>query len=244
MSLEKVQKRIQKLLALAGSDNENEAASAAAQAHKLALKYNLSISQFQTEDQNGDDLIQTVFYESGRLASWKGQLAFGVAKLFSCSVYIKKGNRYSGLTLVGTEADVSLSRVTIEYLFEVVDRLTKANAYGQGSAVSNGYRYGLVARLLVRLREQAKANEAELENEGSEGVTALVLRKDQKVADFLSNMNLKKAKQSKARLDARAYDKGVKDADRVNLNRQMNSATKNRRFKFKRRSGDVSDIMR
>lgn len=232
--INKIEKKIKKLLGLAESSNEHEAAAAAARAHKIALKHGLSLSQIKDDSEDQSDVISQVFHKSGRMATWKSQLAFGVSKVFNCSLFVSKSYRMSALTLVGAQHDIASARVTIEYLFEVVERLTRKNAYGQGAAVSNGYRFGLIARLIKRLQAQAEANKAEVENEQGGGVTALVLRKDQKVQDFLDNLNLKKGQQSKARLDSSAYQRGTNDADKVSLNRQVDTKSKKTRFKLKR----------
>lgn len=46
-SMEQVVEKIQKLLALANSDNENEAKLASKKAHELMIKYNLSASEVE-----------------------------------------------------------------------------------------------------------------------------------------------------------------------------------------------------
>ena len=235
--INKIEKKIKKLLGLAGSSNEHEAAAAAARAHKLALEHGLSLCQIEDDSESESDVISEAFYESGRMASWKGKLAYAVAGVFNCSLFIQRHiGSHSSLNLVGTQHDIASAKVTIEYLFEVVERLTKQNAYGQGSAISNGYRHGLIARLVRRLKEQAEANKEEVKKEHGENVTALVLRKDQKIKEFLSNYNLKNKAESKAKLDANAYQRGINDADKVSLNRQVDTKSKKMRFKLKRHS--------
>lgn len=53
-----IMEKIQKLLSLANSDNENEAKMATARANELLIKYNLNLQQI--EDHQNDYMVQTI----------------------------------------------------------------------------------------------------------------------------------------------------------------------------------------
>tara|TARA_Y100000310_G_C20697297_1_gene826629 strand:- start:3436 stop:4155 length:720 start_codon:yes stop_codon:yes gene_type:complete len=227
-NLDKILDRIKKLLSLSHSSNENEAALAAAQVQKLLLKHNLSLADLGKAEIEAETRInEELIWESGRMPAWRTYLVSGVARAFGCRPLVTQGRRYTALKMVGSSVDITVAKVTLEYLEMVVDDLTTENAYGRGKRYVNSYRVGLVARLTARLAERAKANEAEVMQEASEAGTALVLRKQGSLSDYFRDNNYTgKYKTGKSELDYEGYGAGIRDAENVGLNQQLGEKNK------------------
>jgi len=225
-TVEKVLDRVKKLLALSQSDNENEAALAAAQAHKLLLEHNLSIADMgEGVEDTKEDIEQELVHEGGRVPRWRTYLVTGVAKAFGCSSLVVTGRRYTGLKIVGVAGDIAVAKVTLDYLELVIDRLAEENAYGMGRGYVNSYRIGLAARICERLQQKTAATEREVVAKASEAGTAMVLRRKTDLVDFMSKYT-KKYNPGKNKIDYSGYGAGIRDAENVGLNQQLGEKKK------------------
>ena len=108
--------KVKKLLALSGSDNEHEAAQAAAMAQKFIVEYNLSIETLSDISASDTNIIEEEVDASSRMAAWRTQLMSGVSRAFECRPVVYTSYRHTRLVIVGTKADTTLARHTIEYL--------------------------------------------------------------------------------------------------------------------------------
>ena len=89
----KILAKIKKCLALAGSDNPNEAATALRQAHALMEKHGLGVHDVAMSDMGqAESPSQTMSRDAP--ADWEARLANQVAKAFGCKTLIKKGFIY------------------------------------------------------------------------------------------------------------------------------------------------------
>ena len=85
----KILAKIKKCLALAGSDNPNEAATALRQAHALMEKHGLGVHDVAMSDiGQAESPSQTMSRDAP--ADWEARLANQVAKAFGCKTLIKK----------------------------------------------------------------------------------------------------------------------------------------------------------
>lgn len=184
--------KITKLLALAESDNENEAALAAKMAHKLMRKHALSMADLSKEDAAKTDPVTDCFMEVGQTA-WRIQLAWVLAK--HCNITMLRSKRYIGTHpktkeplkggyksrvfawAFGHQSDLEIWR----YLYDVAERQiqTKAKAHRASyhphktsRADMNEFRLGAAYGLGEKLVAQRKAAKAE----DTSGCTAIALR--------------------------------------------------------------------
>jgi len=163
---EKIIDRIRKLLALANSANENEAAAAAMKAQTLLAEHNLSEADLGTV--NDEDMVL-----DGELITdsrpWRRYLAAELARLYFCDYFygfVKESRpnhsrgyrRFDRHTFVGRPHNVLITKSIFRYLCDTIDRLAieAANKYPKGSRVSfvTSFRHACAKRLGERVREK------------------------------------------------------------------------------------------
>lgn len=184
--------RIQKLLALTTSSNENEAAVAASKAQELLLKYNLSMTQ--VEGYNAEKTLPIIeqIVGSGNLPDWQSRLAGVVARNNLCSVFTS-GSR---LVWVGRETNIQVGRYLTDTLMSDLERLATeywngilfARKFGfakgeeltiHGRVWKQGFYFGAIEVISKRLRE----SKASLAQDGN--MSALIVKEDTSVAQYL-----------------------------------------------------------
>ena len=206
----KTVEKIQKLLALGQSPNENEANAALQMAMKLMDMHNI-----QQEDLEIKDSMESLdYFKAGRIATWIKLLSVAVGKLTGCKALVYSGKGVKAIRVWGKESNLIVFSHTMNYLVETCDRLTVENSYGKGRAYCTQYRNGLVMRIGQRIDELLMP-----ENSTEK---ALVLRSKafQEIDDFF-NQTGKEVKTQVLNVGGRGYREGVEDGDRVNLNKQI-----------------------
>lgn len=215
MANTKIIEKIQKLLCLGQSPNENEANSALQMAMKLMDMHNI-----QQEDLKIENSIESLDYlRAGKVSTWIKLLSVAVGKLTGCKALLYSGKGVKVIRVWGKKENLLVFAHTMNYLIEVCDRLTVTNGYGKGRAYCTQYRNGLVMRISQRIDEMLMP-----ENSTEK---ALVLRSKalQEIEDFFKQTG-KKTKTQVLDVGGRGYKEGVEDGDRVNLNKQMVSNNK------------------
>lgn len=158
---EKMIEKIKKMMALAENNpSEEEALSAALQAHKLMMKYNIHESEVTLEEVKED--IVSIFSEqkhNSSLHKWRKQLGAIVARAFRCKCYI------SGKDVVfrGYKDDAQLALDVYLMLYTVGDRLG-SKAYteqladtGSGKGAYNSFVVGFLYGVRDAFDEQCTA---------------------------------------------------------------------------------------
>ena len=158
---EKMIEKIKKMMALAENNpSEEEALSAALQAHKLMMKYNIHESEVTLEEVKED--IVSIFSEQNHNSSlhkWRKQLGAIVARAFRCKCYI------SGKDVVfrGYKDDAQLALDVYLMLYTVGDRLG-SKAYteqlaetGSGKGAYNSFVVGFLYGVRDAFDEQCTA---------------------------------------------------------------------------------------
>jgi len=167
--------KISKLLALANSPNEHEAALAAEKAAELLAQHNLSVADLG-EDKD-EDITKGIVDKTGRYVTWKMWILAGIANANGCQAM---RSTYSGeMRVVGAETNITVSKSMYEYLTAVVDRLVKQHR-GKGRAFINAFRVGCATRLRQRLEQRRKYMEqkgiAGNNDDNSKSASAIVVR--------------------------------------------------------------------
>lgn len=159
--------RIRKLLALAGSPNENEAMAAAEKVQALLAEHNLDMDDVEkaAESKLGLNALKMA------AAPWKRIIANAVAHLyFSEYVLTQKGKTSSKgwqywddvHLFVGEEHNVNVAIMMFLYLTAATERLSKEGAkavpLSQRTRYNTSFRFACATRLAVRIN--AKLAEA------------------------------------------------------------------------------------
>lgn len=120
MKHEKIIEKIKKLLNLSKSDNEHEAAAAAAKAHALLSKYNLSMSDIPEQNTQAMKADKARAKTRQQLEEWAFNLASVTADAFDCRYF----HQYDGFTVfVGVGADQEVCAWTYHYLYRTLLRM-------------------------------------------------------------------------------------------------------------------------
>lgn len=213
MTQAKIIERIKKLMALSTSNNEHEAAQAAARAADLLAKHQLTEACL---DEHGDapGPIEQFDLDSGmKRVHWKGILASGVCKAFGCAMYYRTnrsaGQRQVALVMVGRQADVDTVRYMYMYLVCEVDRLAShqyLNECKQASvagisppgarAWKNAFRLGAAGIIQDRLIAQRRATFSAAARDADEEMTRALVRvedDEQQISAWMrQNLRLRK----------------------------------------------------
>ena len=159
--MEKIIDKIRKLLALADSPNEHEAALAAKKAQELLAEHNLSLSELEGKEEEGteDGIFETASQP------WQRPICGGVAKLYFCYYYfsfakyptptrrcgyIRKDRHH----FIGAAHNVAVAQMMAEYLLDTVERLGKEGSKTVSNAERSCYITTFRATCSARLRSR------------------------------------------------------------------------------------------
>jgi len=185
---EKILDKIKKLLKLANSDNEHEAAAAAARATKLMLEYEIEEAMLADDDSGLKEAVEEqALDETGNRVPWKLTLVSGLTRAFDCDClyswniqWVKgKKKRVTVYKIIGQPSKLATVRYMYQYLVGEINRLAD-KAYGeearerQASGIEappargwkNGFRYGAATMIHQRLAEQRSETRREAQDAG------------------------------------------------------------------------------
>ena len=225
MTKEQAMEKIQKLLRLASSQNENEAQAAMLMAQKLMAQYKIELSQ--VEDAEIDhNVMEEDADKKAHSTAWKRQLALLIAKNFQCEAYVV-GYRTYKTVFVGKRDNLKICKQVYEAAIRFIDfnfaiywRTTGKYKLPRDAkwlgwtelpvsysiAQKSSYAMGFTTRLRVRFDEQ----KVKADKEG----WGLVLVKDPDVVEYKLNLNLSKSTFTQANTDDDdAYSKGYMDCN-------------------------------
>jgi hypothetical protein len=216
--------KIKKLLALANSSNEHEAALAAGHAQRLLSEHNLAMADIDASRRpDKADKVETAV--SKTLPKWLRHLSAGVSSAFDCqAVHHPATGR---LTFIGVGADVQIAAYTFTCLDRTVRRLcgaymkqhalgTTANRHRE--LMRHSYYLGAVSTITARLKEQ------KIQTPVTTG--ALVPVKEGLIRQAMSEIgNLRTMQSRRSYINGDAYSRGETDGGRVGIHRGIGGAS-------------------
>ena len=214
-----IKEKIEKLLALAKSPNENEAKAALLKAKELMAKNKLSEADFEDAKKQElktfrcEDISWTT--DSGRI--WM----VGLCKLI-CDEYLcvsawdtKPGARTHVLYITGMEEDLDVCKSVLGYAVGFVEGriedLQKKYSRQDPKAIANSYAEGFILGLEMAFEEQ--------KNEHPEW--GLVVVKPEEVRGYEEKLGSKRVKSKKADFDPLAYMMGQNDGSKFNARKVL-----------------------
>jgi len=223
MDINEVQKKLQKLLALATSPNEHEAALAMERAAEIAAKYDLDLALIE-EGQVGPKMsineMNGTTRKYSKYTAWEATLCNSIAYAFECRVVVLRDNNPWKYAILGRESDVELVSYFQIFLRDQIRALGYAN-YSVSVNERTTYFAGAVHIVGKRLNNQFKKKKAEaiVEATGKD----LVVSKEADTKNFVDMEfpNLRKGRGSSLTGSREAWNKGVSDGEKVNLNRPV-----------------------
>lgn len=146
--------RIQKLMELGNSPNQNEAEAAIAKAQSLLAQHNLTAGDLR-DDELGEILEET--FVDGKIRKWKRSLITGLAQAHGCIILIGyHPTKIRSYKIVGREANIATVMWMWEYLSEVIEKKT-AQAFDfslNPPPHRDSFRYGMASSLISRLEKR------------------------------------------------------------------------------------------
>ncbi|BCS55168.1 DUF2786 domain-containing protein [Geobacter sp. SVR] len=211
--------KIRKLLRLANSSNEHEAALAAARAQELLAKHNLDEAELTEREIPKEAGVASVDNVVKKPASWVYLLASAVAGAFDCKYF---HSPYHGrVSFVGVDLDHEVASFTFGYLYRTINRLAaefmgksqqrRLTAKGK-KKVRLSYCLGCTHIVSQKLREQHERTPIT--------TTALVPIKEALIKQRMADFGIVETDLDEDNLSDRAYWAGRRDGAGIDHGRR------------------------
>jgi hypothetical protein len=208
--------KIKKLLALANSCNEHEAALAASHAQRLLAAHNLAMADITASERPEQaDRVETDVARS--LPKWIRHLSAGVSSAFDCQAVHHPAT--GKMTFIGVGADVQVAAYTFTYLDRTVRKLCSgylkqfggpAIAGRQRELMRHSYYLGAVSTITRQLQEQKRQTPV------SPG--ALVPVKEGLIRKAMDEMGpIRQMHSRRSYINATSYSQGQTDGQQVSI---------------------------
>lgn len=227
---DKILDRIKKLLALAESPNEAEAASAAEKANAMLAQYRITMADLPSNEQP-DAPIGTTQDESTSSSPWIRGLWGATAKLNFCAYLYSSGSHRTYHYIIGDEASSVATQSMATYLTQTVNRLARKARKEQGetSKFERSFKKGAAASLINRLNARTAELRAGKDSQNNianaNNLPALYESNDKALAAYIKD-EFGQTKATRARagnVDANAFHQGVQAGKNVGINTQIGS---------------------
>jgi hypothetical protein len=224
--------KLQKLLALAGSDNEHEAQLAMSKAEDLMREHNLSVADVALNGSGAHVQSQKVYGHTATYAKWEGSLGWTVAKTFNGqAIRISRGKDEGWFfTFVAGRTDLVIIVDLYERLRETIKRMTKQymaqhKGHQRRSLLQNSYRLGLLNTIVTRLKrfkENTAPDGIQKNAFGLTGKELMVVKEravEQRVVQLFPDLTMARTRVSRVLLSA--YEQGQADGHNVSLHQSV-----------------------
>ena len=209
-----VREKIEKLLALAGSPNENEAKAALLKAKELMAKNKLTEADFEDLKKQElktfkcEDITWTT--DSGRI--WMAKLCKLICDEYLCVAAwnTMRGTRTHTLVITGMEEDLEVCKSAVGYAVGFVEgqieHLQRKYRRQDPKAIANSYAEGFILGLEMAFGEQKEEHPE----------WGLVVVKPEEVKGYEESLGSKSVKTKKSDFNPLAYMKGQTDGQNFN----------------------------
>ena len=232
---EQVISKLQKLLALAGSDNPNEAALAMERAQALMCEHNLSLADVALDGSGAYVQEYKIFSKGKTLTWWECRLGGWIAEAFDGQVVRTSSHSYGSgkantLHFIATRTDLAIIVDLFGRLRDTINRQAASHAKAvrrNARRAGKAYRAGMLDTLgerLIALRDNTRPAPDSRTPAGLSGTELLVI-KDKAVMERLGKIypRLSDVRQNIQLHDRTSYAQGLADGHKVNLHRSVDS---------------------
>jgi hypothetical protein len=220
-----VMARVRKLLALAGSPNVHEAASAAAAAQALVARHRLEalLAAESAADDPADPITdgrEAPLEAARRVRTWKVALAMGLAEANGCVAYTALVGDLTHLLLVGRAADRDAVASLWAWLVTRIEWLSATHGPGKPRHWHEAFRIGAAEVVVTRLGAVEADVQAEL---AADRAPATLVRLEPARAaraaavDAFVERHLRLGRGRALRVDGRALERGRTAGNEVPL---------------------------
>tara|TARA_Y100000780_G_C13696081_1_gene422922 strand:+ start:46771 stop:47820 length:1050 start_codon:yes stop_codon:yes gene_type:complete len=212
IGFERIKGKIEKLLALADSDNPHEAQAATLKANQLLLKYNLKNLDFNEEAETCVKLV----YRTKKLNSTMNAL-YDILQYFYVQPVFNRTGEGVGLDVVGSRLNVEMADYITKYLANEFETLwntaKKKDPKLKGLKMKNNYILGLAQGFSTKLKQ-----ERSLQNQEASSSRDLIRLNDNLLKQVkMAFPRLSRQAASAGSFDPRARASGQKDGSQINI---------------------------
>lgn len=213
--------RVRKLLALAESPNQHEAALAAARAQALIETHRLQawIDAEHAVEDDPDPIVdarEQPLEVGRRIRRWKPALASVLADANGCVAYTLDRGKNSAIVLVGRARDRAVVAELWGWLAKRIEWLSATEGVGQSKKWHEAFRVGVVESVGERLREGTSQARAELDAPALVRVEPAMAAHRDALERFVAN-NLGLGPGRALRVDAEAWARGKAASRAIDL---------------------------
>ncbi|MDD5760089.1 MAG: DUF2786 domain-containing protein [Desulfobulbaceae bacterium] len=219
--------KVEKLLALAHSENEHEAALAMQKANELIEKYNLQQMTAAHECRYAHAIIN---HHKKRIEGWQRSICsilkdFFYVTIIQASLYDPRSNQeHKTIELFGRAENVAVA----EYCYHFLERelaylweVNKGRFSGRTATEKKSYYLGVLHGFHKKLQEQQTVKPVSNHNSSSAQPTssALIVAADQDLGDFIGQRfpRLRTVQRAAAQINRSTYNHGASDGKNIIL---------------------------
>lgn len=239
MSDEKLISRLQKLLALTESPNENESASAAAMLQKFLTQHNLSMADLEMKGATAPGMKENVADLGKAAFKWKLDLAEGIAEFYFCAPIVNRAKKT--VRFVGRPDNVESLQMLYIWVIDQIKEISKNERRKHYDLTQEhidplrwqlGFGEGAVERLIDRLREMKARQAEDMSHDEFGNITALAIHHQAEVSDYLEKeygyrtdgKETERQRKSRERSEAYWAELERKEREQENLKLQCETA--------------------
>jgi hypothetical protein len=219
----KLMDRVRKLLALAESPNEHEAAQAMRAVNRIMAEHNLE----RLDHDASEYTRHTIFLNRKRVETRHRVICGILQEFFFVDVVLSDQydpqnlDTFKTIELLGRPENVAMAKYVHHFLEDRAEHLWKTKGRPQGAAGRRGkksYQLGLLAGFRQKLAEQDQQR-----RQGPRSTSALVLAKDAGLAQYKRRLypRLTHARVNSSLVDPDAYHHGQKEGRDLTLHRPV-----------------------
>jgi len=228
---EKIIKKLQKLLALSASDNENEANIAMSKAEELMREHNLSTVDVAMDGSGAYVSSQEVPGLTKSVQKWERTLGSQIAFSFNGKAIVSRFPKKGWLiTFVAGKTDLEIIVDLYERLRGTIKRMSgeyvrnNSDPFVSPRTLHNSYRVGMTITISERLRKLKENTQPDktVNTYGMSGMELMVV-KDKAVEQRVQKLfpEIKRVSTRFSPVDRIALDQGISDGKNVSLHKSI-----------------------
>lgn len=226
--------KIEKLLRLGQSSNENESTLALLRAKELALKHEIDLATINTNKKEGyyllklsqSDEVNTIIKDY-------------IDSIIVTHFRVNLVNHWHGFTMIGKASDLKIASYTYKFLYSEFKRLFKLylesiTPVGRTAYYERSYYHGLYNGLSAKLEKQEKETLSKESQEVNQSWSLMRLSDKDKIDQLMHKIfpNLQSKYFESYQLDHTVTQAGFKDGEKINLNKALDTTNNNQQRKL------------
>jgi Protein of unknown function (DUF2786) len=231
--MQEILKKIEKLLALTSSPNENEAQRASEKVQELLAAHNLSLADLPRE-KSQEDVGETTVLSSTKVVEWKRTLLIAVACFYDCETMTWRRRRSVDVLVVGTTANTGVVILMYEYFVKALERVV-CDERRKGMKVTPTFRHGIALRISKKLADKKESMKRDGIHSECRNISAIVLQNQaEKASRDIANYYAKNHPSIKIRSSSfktsEGLAQGYEAGDRIGVDTQLNPTSQQRQL--------------